>query len=114
MSDEPRQAGAERGARRGAASEQGARTAAELVARLRHEINNPLTGLIGQAQLLLRDQSLSDEARRRVETIEQLAKRIRDTVAALRVEPGGEAGRAAEAGGGAAGGEAAGEEPPRH
>lgn len=56
---------------------------AELAARVRHEINNPLTGLIGQAQLLLREE-LSDSARRRVQTIESLANRIRDTVAALR------------------------------
>ncbi|HST53021.1 MAG TPA: histidine kinase dimerization/phospho-acceptor domain-containing protein [Pyrinomonadaceae bacterium] len=56
---------------------------AELAARVRHEINNPLTGLIGQAQLLLREE-LSAAARRRVETIESLANRIRDTVASLR------------------------------
>ncbi len=56
---------------------------ADLVARVRHEINNPLTGVIGQAQLLLREE-LSPSARRRVETIEQLAGRIRDTVAQLR------------------------------
>ena len=56
---------------------------AELVAHVRHEINNPLTGVIGQAQLLLREE-LSPSARRRVETIEQLAGRIRDTVAQLR------------------------------
>jgi two-component system, NtrC family, sensor kinase len=56
---------------------------AALAARVRHEINNPLTGLLGQAQLLLREE-LSDSARRRVQTIEQLANRIRDTVASLR------------------------------
>jgi signal transduction histidine kinase len=56
---------------------------ADLVAHVRHEINNPLTGVLGQAQLLLRDE-LSPSARRRVETIEQLATRIRDTVAQLR------------------------------
>ena len=56
---------------------------ANLVAHVRHEINNPLTGVIGQAQLLLREE-LSTTARRRVETIEQLAGRIRDTVAQLR------------------------------
>ena len=57
--------------------------AADLAAHVRHEINNPLTGLIGQAQLLLREE-LSERARRRVETIIQLAARIRDTVAELR------------------------------
>jgi signal transduction histidine kinase len=56
---------------------------AALVAHVRHEINNPLTGVIGQAQLLLREE-LSPTARRRVETIEQLSGRIRDTVAQLR------------------------------
>ncbi len=55
----------------------------ERVARIRHEINNPLTGVIGQAQLLLRE-PLPATARRRAETIEQLAGRIRDTVAELR------------------------------
>ena len=55
----------------------------DLVAHVRHEINNPLTGILGQAQLLLREE-LSETARRRVETIEQLAGRIRDTVAELR------------------------------
>ncbi|HMF55061.1 MAG TPA: histidine kinase dimerization/phospho-acceptor domain-containing protein [Pyrinomonadaceae bacterium] len=55
----------------------------DLVARVRHEINNPLTGVIGQAQLLLRE-PLGEKARQRVETIEQLAGRIRDTVAQLR------------------------------
>src|SRR5687768_18602647 len=34
---------------------------ADLAARVRHEINNPLTGLIGQAQLLPREE-LSDTA----------------------------------------------------
>jgi signal transduction histidine kinase len=55
----------------------------DLVAHVRHEINNPLTGVIGQAQLLLREE-LSPTARRRVETIEQLAGRIKETVAQLR------------------------------
>jgi signal transduction histidine kinase len=56
---------------------------ADLVAHVRHEINNPLTGVLGQAQLLLREE-LSESARKRVVTIEQLAGRIRDTVAQLR------------------------------
>jgi signal transduction histidine kinase len=50
---------------------------------VRHEINNPLTGVLGQAQLLLREE-LSETARHRVETIEQLARRITETVARLR------------------------------
>ena len=55
----------------------------ELVARIRHEINNPLTGVLGQAQLLLREE-LDDRARKRVQTIEELSIRIRDIVAQLR------------------------------
>ena len=80
---------------------------ADLVAHVRHEINNPLTGVIGQAQLLLREE-LSPTARRRVETIEQLAGRIRDTVAELRDiqrPPRQEQGTVQEEGT---------EEPPRH
>ena len=56
---------------------------AELVARVRHEINNPLAGVLGQAQLLLRE-DLNDRARKRAETIEELAIRLRDVVAQLR------------------------------
>ena len=56
---------------------------AELVARIRHEINNPLTGVLGQAQLLLREE-LSERSRKRVQTIEDLAIRLRDIVAQLR------------------------------
>src|SRR5216684_936223 len=56
---------------------------ADLVSRVRHEINNPLTGVLGQAQLLLREE-LNDKARKRAETIEQLAIRLRDIAAELR------------------------------
>ena len=57
--------------------------AASLVAHVRHEINNPLAGLLGQAQLLLRE-DLSDKARGRVQIIEELAKRIEKIVSELR------------------------------
>ena len=57
--------------------------AAALVAHVRHEINNPLAALLGQAQLMLREE-LPDKLRRRVETIEKLAIRIKETVANLR------------------------------
>ena len=56
---------------------------AALVARIRHEINNPLTGVLGQAQLLLRE-DLTERSRKRVQTIEDLALRLRDVVAQLR------------------------------
>jgi signal transduction histidine kinase len=56
---------------------------ADLITRVRHEINNPLTGVLGQAQLLLRE-DLNERARKRAETIEELAIRIRDIVAQLR------------------------------
>ena len=54
-----------------------------LVARVRHEINNPLTGVLGQAQLLLRE-PLDERVRQRVVTIEELAVRMRDIVGKLR------------------------------
>ena len=56
---------------------------ADLVARVRHEINNPLTGVLGQAQLLLRE-DLSERARKRAQSIEELAIRLKDIVAELR------------------------------
>jgi nitrogen-specific signal transduction histidine kinase len=57
--------------------------AAALVARVRHEINNPLAGLLGQAQLLLRE-DLSEKARGRVQVIEEMAKRIEKIGSELR------------------------------
>ncbi len=57
--------------------------AAALIARVRHEINNPLAALLGQAQLLLRE-DLSDKAHGRVQSIEELAKRIEQIVSELR------------------------------
>ena len=56
---------------------------ADLITRVRHEINNPLTGVLGQAQLLLREE-LPESARLRAAKIEGLAIRIRDIVAELR------------------------------
>ena len=56
---------------------------AALVARVRHEINNPLTGVLGQAQLLLRE-DLNESAIKRVQTIEKLALRLNDIVGQLR------------------------------
>src|SRR5688572_29577786 len=56
---------------------------AALVARVRHELNNPLTGVLGNAQLLLRE-DLSDKVRARVKKIEELAMRTTDIAAELR------------------------------
>ena len=56
---------------------------AALVARVRHDINNPLAALLGQAQLLLRE-DLDDTIRRRAEMIEGQAKRIEEIVGQLR------------------------------
>lgn len=57
---------------------------ADLVSRVRHDLNNPLTGVLGQAQLLLREE-LNEKARKRAEIIEQLARRMTDIVAELRL-----------------------------
>ena len=56
---------------------------ADLVAHVRHEINNPLAGVLGQAQLLLRE-DLNEKAMKRARTIEELALRLRDIVGQLR------------------------------
>jgi signal transduction histidine kinase len=56
---------------------------ADLAANVRHGINNPLAGIIGQVQILLRSE-LTPELRRQIESIEQLALRVRDTAALLR------------------------------
>ncbi len=55
---------------------------------LRHELNNPLTGILGNAELLLvelqRQQVvLPEQARARLETIASLAVRMRETVRQL-------------------------------
>lgn len=56
---------------------------AALVARVRHEINNPLTGVLGHAQLVLRE-DLSDKVRARVQKIEELALKTTEIAAELR------------------------------
>ncbi len=55
---------------------------AALALDVRHDINNALTGLLGQTQLLLRE-DVGDAARRRLIIIEELGTRIRDKVAEL-------------------------------
>lgn len=56
---------------------------ADLVAHVRHEINNPLAGVLGQAQLLLREE-LNEKAMKRARIIEELTLRLRDIVGQLR------------------------------
>jgi CheY-like chemotaxis protein/transcriptional regulator with GAF, ATPase, and Fis domain len=55
----------------------------QLALALRHEINNPLTGILGNAQLLLLTPNLPEDLRSRLETIEALTLRIRDIVRRL-------------------------------
>jgi len=51
---------------------------------LRHELNNPLTGILGNAEMLLhRRQWLPHDAVPRLETIADLAVRLRETVRRL-------------------------------
>lgn len=56
---------------------------------LRHELNNPLTGILGNAELLLaevrrrKDGRLPQDAQQRLETITDLAVRLRETVRRL-------------------------------
>lgn len=55
---------------------------------LRHELNNPLTGILGNAELLLveirrRNMALPPQTQARVETIAALAVRMRETVRRL-------------------------------
>lgn len=59
-------------------------TSDELSAIFRHEINNPLTGILGNAELLLahRDQLPPSEAQR-LQTIVELAVRLRETIRRL-------------------------------
>jgi signal transduction histidine kinase len=48
---------------------------------LRHEVNNPLTGILGNAELLLAHRErLPRDAAQRLETIADLAVRLRETV----------------------------------
>lgn len=58
---------------------------------MRHELNNPLTGILGNAELLLaelrrRNVELPPLAQSRLETIAALAVRMRETVRRLSEE----------------------------
>jgi signal transduction histidine kinase len=59
---------------------------------LRHELNNPLTGILGNAELLLAEIRRKDDGKlphggqQRVEMIASLAVRLRETVRRLSTE----------------------------
>jgi C4-dicarboxylate-specific signal transduction histidine kinase len=55
----------------------------EMSLTVRHEINNPLTAILGEAQLMLMGQNLSEEMRKNLKTIEQLSIRIQGVVRKL-------------------------------
>ncbi|MBZ5539759.1 MAG: hypothetical protein LAN61_04465 [Acidobacteriia bacterium] len=71
------------------ARERAERLEADFGEMLRHELNNPLTGILGNAELLLaevrrrRDGRLPQGAQQRLETITDLAVRLRETVRRL-------------------------------
>ncbi|HXT86749.1 MAG TPA: histidine kinase dimerization/phospho-acceptor domain-containing protein [Verrucomicrobiae bacterium] len=56
---------------------------------LRHEINNPLTGILGNAELLLSQlrEKLPPSSVQRLETVVDLAVRLREKVRCLAAEP---------------------------
>ncbi len=56
---------------------------AQLSATLQHEINNPLTVVLGQTSLLVRQEDLSPEARSALEAVLDHALRIRDIMRKL-------------------------------
>jgi signal transduction histidine kinase len=55
----------------------------QLIQRVRHDLNNVLTAVLGQTQLLLREE-LSKTTKQRAKTIDQLAMRAADLVDQLR------------------------------
>jgi len=52
----------------------------ERIGHLRHEINNPLMGILGNVELLLGDAYIPDVIRSRAEKIQTESRKIRDTV----------------------------------
>ncbi len=65
-------------------AESDAEEATDFGSILRHELNNPLTGILGNAEMLLnRRQWLPQDAVPRLETIADLAVRLRETIRRL-------------------------------
>jgi signal transduction histidine kinase len=58
-------------------------TVVDLAAAVAHEINNPLTAVLGYAELLLAELPADAPTRRELETIRDEAMRARDVVRAL-------------------------------
>ncbi len=57
----------------------------ESVREVCHKINSPLTAIMAEAELLLMDaEDLNEEQRKGLQTIEQMARRIRDLLVRLR------------------------------
>jgi PAS domain S-box-containing protein len=55
----------------------------EMAAGIAHEINNPLTGVIGFSELLLNNQDLTPDVREQVKVIAEGGKRVKDIVKRL-------------------------------
>ncbi|MCP9496365.1 MAG: hypothetical protein MSG64_18125 [Pyrinomonadaceae bacterium MAG19_C2-C3] len=55
----------------------------ERIIHTRHVVNNLLTGILGQSQLMLLREDIEPNVRQRVQTIEDLAKRIKSAIADL-------------------------------
>src|SRR5207253_7932873 len=64
----------------------------QLGAGVAHEVNNPLAGLLGQVQLLLMQEPADSGRRKKLETIETEAKRIREIVQRLQRSAEGDEG----------------------
>jgi signal transduction histidine kinase len=62
----------------------------QLGAGIAHEVNNPLAGLLGQAQLLLLQEPADSVRRKKLESIETQALRIREIVQRLQLTGGEE------------------------
>jgi len=52
----------------------------ELISGVAHELNNPLTGIVGYSEILLKDNSLSDKTRGRIKTIYEQANRCKNII----------------------------------